>query len=222
MFLAGGGSPEQEARVWAEAFEGISRVCYWPFAMAGDRLTDADRWIRESLLALGLEADVDTWPKLEGHNTGELREFDLLFVGGGLTSRLASEIARNGWNDSVRQFISGGGRYLGGSAGAILPCEEITLASLVEEDPAALGMSGLRVLAGLSVFPHADRYTPAQHRAVAGTLGHIVVCIPEASGVAVADGELRAIGPDPVTILDGRERTTLIAGETAPLPRGSE
>jgi hypothetical protein len=77
----------------AEAFEGISRVCYWPFALAGDRLTDTDRWIRESLLALGLEAEVDTWPKLAGHNAGELRKFDLLFVGGGLTSRLASKIA---------------------------------------------------------------------------------------------------------------------------------
>jgi peptidase E len=149
---------------------------------------------------LDIDADVDVWPSLEGRSPADLRPYELLFVGGGTTSKLAAHVQAYGFTQTVVDFVAGGGAYLGGSAGAILACDAITIAFLIEDDPAARGMPGLGLVPNLSVYPHADTFSanPAQ---LARELGHDVIALPEASGLAIRDGNLRAIGPDTVRLI---------------------
>lgn len=200
MFLAGGGTPEQEAEVWTAAFEGVTRVVYWPFALPDERIPTAADWLAAGLALLGITAEVSTWPTLEGHQARDLDAFDLVFVGGGSTSKLMHHIRRHGFGAVLAAHIRGGGRYYGGSAGALLPCESLTLAGMVEDDPGAEGLPGLGVLVGASVFPHADTYPPDTPGRVAARLGHDVIALSEASGIRITGRTIEPLGPEAVRI----------------------
>ena len=171
IYLAGGGSHRQEALVWREAFTGITRAVYWPFALPDDRIPEAESWLRTALNDLEIDAQVDVWLSLDGRSPADLRPYELLFVGGGITSKLAVHVLTYGFPQPVVDFVTGGGAYLGGSAGAILACDTITIAALIDDDPAARGLPGLGLVPGLSVYPHVDTYAadPASTSSTAAT-----------------------------------------------------
>lgn len=212
MYLAGGGTPQQERVVWQEAFEGVARVLYLPLALPPERILGAEGWLLGGLIDLGIEAQVTTWTSPREHEPHELYECDLLFVGGGLTSRLVSALKDAGLFEPVRRFISDGGRYYGGSAGALLTCEVVTVAAMVEDDPTASGMEGLGLLHGLTVLPHANQYPDARPIELVEALGQPVLAIPEASGVVVTNERFRVLGPDPVRLVTEDEVNDLPPG----------
>lgn len=214
MYLAGGGTPDQELRVWQAAFEGVHRVLYWPFAQAPERTPD-EEWLYAGLQDLGVQAQITTWRSPLDHDPAEIFECDLLFVGGGRTSRLVNAIRQADIVEHVRRFIRNGGRYYGGSAGAVLPCEVVTVAAILAGDSAARGMHGLHLLNGLSVLPHANRYPDTTPVEVAATLGHSVLAIPEASGVAIDEDRVEVLGPEPVTLVTPQDTRTLAMGAVA-------
>lgn len=201
MYLAGGGDPQQEALVCQAAFEGVERVLYWPFALPPEHTHGAEAWLQVALVDLGIKAHVTTWTSPQHHLPSALHECDLLFVGGGLTSRLVSAVKNAELFDPVRRFITDGGRYYGSSAGALLPCDVVTVAAMIEDDPLAAGMAGLGLLHGVTVLPHADQFPDARPTELVKALGQQVLAIPEGSGVAVTNEMFRVIGPDPVRLV---------------------
>jgi peptidase E len=210
VFLGGGGSSAQEAQVWRLALRRAERVLYWPFALDGDLIPDAESWITSSLRDLRIDVEVDTWPSLEDHQPAELARHDFLFVGGGLTSRLAAQVRDHGFEPAVRDFVTSGGNYYGGSAGAVLAAESIGIAALMDDDAGAAQLPGLGLIQGLSIFPHADRFTTKRQIEVADALGHDVLLLPEASG-AVSEGKaLRSVGPDQVAVLSPRGARSVV------------
>lgn len=208
IHLAGGGTPAQEAPAWRAAFEGVERVVYWPFALAPERAAGAEHWLHLSMARLRLAAQVDTWPTLAGRDPGELDGADLLFVGGGATSRLALEVVEHGFAPAVAERVRAGMRYYGESAGAILAGPDVTVAALFEDDPAAVGVPGLG-LVDLAVFPHADTRDDGRPGQVAREVASPVLALDE-DGCASVDGDrVLALGP-------GRVR--LFAPDGAPRP----
>ncbi|MDN5798343.1 MAG: peptidase E [Intrasporangium sp.] len=170
-----------------------------------------------ALKDLSIEAEVDIWESLDGHDGGALAPYHLLFVGGGSTSTLAEQVLRHDFVSAVCDFVAAGGRYCGGSAGALLACETLTIASLVDGDIRATRMRGLGLVENLSVFPHADTFPKNRPLEVARALGHDILALPEASGVAVEGSGFRAIGPDPVRLVTnaGHDVREMRAGERA-------
>lgn len=71
-------------------------VVYWPFALPDERVSRAPEWLRDSLGDQGIQAEVDAWLSPEGHTLAELQTADLLFVGGGTTSKLLEHICEQG------------------------------------------------------------------------------------------------------------------------------
>lgn len=185
--------------MWRSAYAGVQRALYWPFALSGDILDTADSWMRDSLLALGLSAQVTTWASLEGRDSNELAAFDLLHIGGGNTFRLLDHLQRHAFVDAVRAFVHRGGTYYGSSAGAIIACEDIEIAA--PHDPNDVGLndlSGLALVPAYSVLPHYDNVVdPAfswareRHRPL--------LAVPERGGICYCDETFTAIGPDPST-----------------------
>ena len=139
--------------MWRLAFTGVDRVIYWPFALPDERVDGAPAWLRDSLVRLSIQAEVEPWLVLEGHAGAELDSADLLFVGGGTTSKLMEHIRSHGFQDRVADFVARGGRYYGGSAGALIAGESILLAALADDDSrAAANPAALRLFSGVTVL----------------------------------------------------------------------
>lgn len=218
LFLGGGGDASQEREVWRAAFDGVRRVVYWPFALPDERVSRAPEWLRGSLDYLGIRAEVDAWLSLEGHTPAELETADLLFVGGGTTSKLLEHICEHGFRDRVAGFVARGGRYYGGSAGALIAGESITLAELADNDSrAAASPAALGLFSGVTVLPHADTFALTDMQFWAHRLGQRIVAIPEAGGVRVRGDEWASIGPGQVTLIWGERLTVFQPGSRIPL-----
>jgi len=209
VYLAGGGSPADEGEVWRDAYAGVGRVLYWPFALRAEMLDTSDGWFRTALHELGLSPEVTTWTTLEGQDSFDLESFDLVHVGGGNTFHLLDHIRRQGFLGPVRSFVQKGGRYYGGSAGAIVACGDIRTA--VGRDPNVVGITDLTAL-GLVPWRFVEPHYRGEESSTA--LGERVLGIPERGGVSWDGHHFTAIGPDPTYDLTATGRVRREAGES--------
>jgi len=107
---------------------------------------------------LDLDPEVETWTDLRDRSKGSLGSAELLFVGGGSTFRLLHHVRSHGFVDAVRDFVAADGDYYGGSAGAILACEDVAIALQFDPNEGGLrDLSSLGLVREFSVFPH---FTP--------------------------------------------------------------
>lgn len=214
VFLGGGGTPDDERYVWLEAYSGVERVLYWPFALTEPILDTADSWLRAALTSLKLApAEVTTWKSLNGHDPAEMDRFDLLHVGGGNTFRLLDHIRRYSFIDPVRDFVRMGGTYYGGSAGALVACGDIAIAA--PHDPNDVGLEDLRGLALVptySVLPHYDDRAAESSLAWARERHRVLLGIPERGGISYHNNTFTVIGPAPCVEVDESGRTVRSVG----------
>lgn len=218
LVLGGGGNPSQEHEVWQVAFAGVHKVVYWPFALPDEQVTSAPVWLRNSLAGLGIQADVDAWLTLEGRTAAELESADLLFVGGGVTSKLLEHICEHGFQKRVAAFVEQGGRYYGGSAGALIAGESIMIAALADNDlRAAASPAALSLFSGVTVLPHADTFASTDIQSWARKLGQPLVAIPEASGLNIRGDDWTVVGPGSAMLAWGERCRVLPPGSRIPL-----
>lgn len=203
IYLAGGGSAAQEAAVWEHMLEGVSRLLYWPTALSGDLLSNAESWLRTSLSDRP-ELGVTTWLDLSDHRGEALEDYDLIFVGGGNTYDLLNRLRQADIATALTRFLQAGGTYYGGSAGAIVAGKSIGLARGLDpdrhHDPDDSGLG----LVPVDVLPHFAQ--AGVGRAEAWSTKHPdrrLVCIPESSGVRFSESEPVVLGPEPVDVYRG-------------------
>jgi dipeptidase E len=204
VYLAGGGTAADEAPLWHEMLKRNQRLLYWPFALTGPALASAQDWLTGSLNELGLTVELETWTSLEGRDPFDLASFELLFVGGGNTFRLLDHIRKHRFVDAVRDFVASGRSYYGGSAGAVLACDDIAIAvgrDLNSEE--VDDFSGLGLVHGVAVLPHFDVSQTVAAEAFARTRGVTVLGMPEGCGVIVCEGVMRSIGRHPLQTFAG-------------------
>ena len=201
IYLGGGGSAAQESQVWQRALRDVDRFLYWPFALPDHMGVGAEEWLTSSLRELAIDVEVETWESLAGHSPDELAPFDLLFVGGGSTSKLAQHIRDHEFEAAIHRYLEGGGSYYGGSAGAVLAVDSIDIAALVDNDPDAAGVKGLGLIRGVSILPHANFFSSERQQETARELGQNVLLLPEDSGVMYDGAALHAIGPGEVRFM---------------------
>lgn len=214
VFLGGGGSADDERDVWRSAYTGVERVLYWPFALTADMLSTADRWLHDSLASLGLTAQVTTWATLDGRDPRDLPGFDLLHVGGGNTFRFLEHIRRHSFIEPVRAFVRHGGAYYGGSAGAVIACDDIEIAAPHDPNVVALtNFSALGLVPSYAVLPH---YDGAVDTAFSWTREHHrpLLAIRERGGVRYSDRRFTAIGPETTAEVNENEVITRQVGES--------
>lgn len=215
VFLGGGGSELDEARLWAEAFPPGSTVAVWPFAQ---RTLDGRRasveWMTTALAARG-RFSVDAWLSPDRTETS-LSGVDVVAVPGGNTFDLVHALRAAGLLEVLHEHLRRGGDYYGGSAGAILAGQDVGIAATA--DPNDVGLRdtfGMGLLWGADVLPH---YTAGQQALAtehARRTGRPVLCLPESCGVVVgADGVARNAGPDTAYVVDASTVDLVAAGET--------
>jgi dipeptidase E len=139
-------------------------------------------------------------------------------VGGGTTSKLLAHIRDYDFQEHVAGLVERGGRYYGGSAGALIAGESITIAALADNDPrAAASPAGLGLFSGVTVLPHADTFAPADIRSWAREVGQRIVAIPEAGGVEIRDDRWTVVGPGSAMLIQGDRHRFLPPGSGIPL-----
>jgi dipeptidase E len=159
LYLSGSGPAHDEKDLWRPMLAGDPRILYWPFALTASMLAGAHDWLSESLARFDFAGTFTMWTTLSGHEHTELQDFDVLLVGGGNTFKLLHEMQTYGFIEPTRQFVRRGGTYYGGSAGAVVACDDISIAD--GHDPNEIGLTDLRALGlinGLAILPH---YLPA-------------------------------------------------------------
>lgn len=176
IYLGGGGSAAQESQVWQRALRDVDRFLYWPFALPDHMVVGAEEWLTSSLRELAIDVEVETWESLAGHSPDELAPFDLLFVGGGSTSKLAQHIRDHEFEAAIHRYLEGGGHYYGGSAGAVLAVDSIDIAALVDNDPDAAGVKGLGLIRGVSILPHANFFSSERQQELLANLDKMSFC----------------------------------------------
>jgi dipeptidase E len=172
-----------------------SRVLHWPFALPATHHAAARDWLFDGIQQLGLTVELESWPTLSGHDADELARFDLLFVGGGNTFSLLHHVREYGFVEPVRRFVADGGNYYGGSAGAILACDDIAIAE--RHDPNEPGLTDLRALGlvrGIAILPHYTTDQEAKARKWAADKGIRLIGLPETSALIVSGDTLQAVG----------------------------
>lgn len=214
MYLGGGGTADDERPVWEAALAGCHTVLYWPFALPVAAHAESLFWLDRQLAPFG-SFGIEMWSTLGPADPAALDRYDLLFVGGGNTYALLDEIGRHGWLVPVGAWIRGGGRYYGGSAGAVLAGADVDVAGEVG-DPNEVGLTGtaaLNLLGGRDLWPHFAPSDVAAARAWAARTGRPVLGVPEQGGLLVDGGVIRCAGPSAVHVVEAGSHRVLAPGD---------
>lgn len=84
----------------------------------------------------------------------EIREFDVVYVCGGNTFYLLKKVRETGFDKAIKEFVKNDKLYFGVSAGSILACPNIDIASPFDENDVSLAdLTGLH-LTDVIVSPH--------------------------------------------------------------------
>src|SRR6478609_6244838 len=198
-YLGGGGSEQDEANLWDAAFASGAHVVVWPVAhpAAADREATGC-WIVGALRRRG-SFTVDVWMERAGRTALDL----------------AHVLRADGLFTLLSSFLGRGGGVYGGSAGAVLMGADIGIASIADSNDVGLRETcGLDLVGGLDVLPHYTRGHHGVARAHHRHSGRGVLCLPEPSGVVIAGGKARNVGPAAVHVVTSSSSVTYGPGDS--------
>lgn len=217
LYLGGGGSAADEANVWNEAFQPGQRIVIWLFAQPREHWARTLDWFTGALAARNELSSTGSITMADMIPGGGLDAADILVIPGGNTFELLAILRSQGLFDELRDFIERGGKYYGGSAGAVLAGADIGLVDVERGafDENTVGLQdtqGLALMGDITVFPHWEPQDgPAEHEAWSREKNLRVLCLPEKSGVVIdlAGKTGKNKGPMDVTLFspDGQRRT---------------
>jgi len=195
FFLSGGGSAHDSYELDKKFVESLTsnRILYLPIASEKDSqgFSNANEWIVETLSPLSKDfLDIRMMLDLNKISDEYLAQFNGIYIGGGNVYHLADLIQRSNFKTQLQQFLVGGGKYYGGSAGAIILGK--TLAG--SGDIATSDVEGLDFFNGLSFACHYLESEKMKVQAVSEQTGSIVLAMPETTGLIVKNTQLELVG----------------------------
>ena len=122
VFICGGGSGKQTEKALRRLNEVIDHTLpclYIPLAMEADQYDSCYEWITGELKNVEIPG-IEMIRSAEELSRKHLSDYSFLFIGGGNTFRLLSEIKRVNMFEPIREYLQNGGVAFGGSAGAII------------------------------------------------------------------------------------------------------
>ena len=163
VFICGGGSGEQTIRAVRRLNEVIQHdlpCLYIPLAMEEDQYDSCYEWIKGELSSVDIPG-IEMIRSAEELARKHLADYSFLFIGGGNTFRLLSEIKRVHMFEPIREYLLNGCVAFGGSAGAIIFGEDLESCALDDDNEVRLtDTKGFDVLSGISFFCHFTNRIP--------------------------------------------------------------
>ena len=157
VFICGGGSGKQTEKALRRLNEVIDHTLpclYIPLAMEADQYDSCYEWITGELKNVEIPG-IEMIRSAEELSRKHLSDYSFLFIGGGNTFRLLSEIKRVNMFEPIREYLQNGGVAFGGSAGAIIFGEDLESCALDDDNEVGLtDTNGFDVLRGVSFLCH--------------------------------------------------------------------
>ena len=215
VFICGGGSGEQTIRAVQRLNEVIKHdlpCLYIPLAMEEDQYDSCYKWITGELSRVDIPG-IEMIRSAEELARKRLADYSFLFIGGGNTFKLLSEIKRVNMFEPIREYLQNGGVVFGGSAGAIIFGEDLESCAL--DDDNAVGLKdarGFDVLNGVSFLCHFTNRIPEHDQRSEDYLLKIsnhrkIYALPEEDTLFLNEAELEEIIDRPYYIFENGRKT---------------
>ena len=212
LFLAGGGGKSDSIKIderFTNLLDKEKPLVYIPNAMQNKPYGECLSWLKDVFCPLGV-ARIEMWSDLEKAAFADISLISGLYIGGGNTVKLLSEIRNTGFGKQLQKICHRGLPIYGGSAGAIILGQTILTA------PEAKRLSeneakGLNLVDGFSIYCHYDGEKSLKK--LSKSLKTKIIAIPEKSGVCLTNGGLEVVGYEPVAVFNNNNRFDLQPGE---------
>jgi len=157
LFLNGGGSGEKVLLAYQKFNELVDHtkpLLYIPLAMTKHRYPDCLEWIKTELKDINI-SNIEMITSADEILTKKLNDYCAIFIGGGNTFKLLSELKESGAFDKIREYIDNDGIIYGGSAGAIIFGYDINSCLYADENVVdTKDTKGFNYLNGKSLTTH--------------------------------------------------------------------
>ena len=209
--LAGGGGAN-DSRLLDEVFAtwvgSHGKLLYWPMALRGIRLFPSClEWITTTFAPLNV-TDITMWTQLSEHKASELEAFDAVYIGGGNTFNLLTELKASGFERYLRAYVQDGKAVFGGSAGAAVLGRDIRTVNHLDRNEVALtDTQGLNLADGHAIWVHYRLQDDRLINAYVHETQQSVLAISERSGIVIEKAGIRAVGFEPVYRFDAHGKS---------------
>jgi dipeptidase E len=198
IFLSGGGDENDSAlldKFFLESFKG-SRILYIPIAMPEHVIPfeSCYDWIKTNLPRKTERLlEIDMCVDMGEVSQDALNGYDAVYIGGGNTYKLLDQLISSGFSEKLIRYLRAGGKFYGGSAGAIIAGSDISTVR-EENDDNYTFEEGLDLLFGHAVICHYDGSQDENIRQFIEKSSGPVIALPEKTGLACSGRVCSVIG----------------------------
>lgn len=160
VFLCGGGSGDEVKLATTKFGEMIDKskpLLYIPLAMKKERYQSCLEWITKEMGLINV-TNIEMVTSSSELAKKDLNNYCALYIGGGNTYKLLSDLKSNDSFENIKKYIMEGGIVFGGSAGAIIFGKDIDSCKTQDSNDVNLkDTKGFNILADYSLLCHLNR-----------------------------------------------------------------
>lgn len=205
IFLCGGGCGKQTIEAYKKLNEIIDHnkpLLYIPLAMKSEKYDSCYEWIIGELSNVEVTR-IDMVRRKEELSEKKLDEYGAIFIGGGNTFKLLSDLKTSDSFGKINNYINNNGIVFGGSAGAIIFGKDLDACKLDDSnDIGLIDTNGFNVLNDISILCH---YTNRERKKdeqsteylINNSRGRTFLALPEEDTIFINGNDIEVIGNKP-------------------------
>lgn len=157
LFICGGGSDKKTIlanKKFNEIIDNTKPLLYIPLALDREIYDSCYEWITGEMKNVNIPS-IDMIRSAKEIEEKDLNNYSAIFIGGGNTFKLLSELKSCNAFNILKQYIQNDGIIFGGSAGATILGKDINVCLYVDNNEVLLkDTTGFDVLNGISIAAH--------------------------------------------------------------------
>lgn len=205
LYLCGGGSGKQIFDAMLKFSNEINKnkpILYVPLAMDENKYDSCYKWFESEIKQVGLK-EFEMVRSKEELSKKDFSSYSAIFIGGGNTYKLLSDIKACSNYEKIVEYIKNGGTVFGGSAGAIIFGKDIDCCK--QDDKNKIGLedtTGFNCLNDYSILCHLKNKNFRKNRKFLEEFSKKkkVVYIPEEDVIVLNNGKISMIGTKKYTV----------------------
>lgn len=209
IILSGGGDEAQTKEIdefYASQLPESKNILYIPVAWKSGDLNACYEWFKSSYGRFGFNTEMIT--DLNNQSFDNIKNFDSIYIGGGNTFSLMSDLRNSGFDKILKQFIESGKIVYGGSAGAIILGKNIQTASIgkdADENKVSIkNFNGLGLVRDFAIQCHYEENQKNELQNFSNNKSFPIIALSECTGLYVEDYKIRVLGGPAVTFINGK------------------
>ena len=208
LYLSGGGSGKQNHFAYINFFRIIDKskpILYIPLAMESTMYKSCYNWFKNEINSYNFDKFEMVESSLELSKL-DLNNYSALFIGGGNTYRLLSELNKNDNISKIKKYLINGGIVYGGSAGAIIFGKDIDGCKLMDEKN-DVNTEGLNFINNYSLLCHFNNNNLKLNKKYLTTYSkkNKLLFLPEEDVLVISDNSIKIIGNHKYAIFNNQK-----------------